>query len=134
MSLRDQIIQADDRPVELVDVPEWGVKLEIRGLMSGERTALLKAAAGPDGQTQLADILSQLVVLCAYEPDTGERVFAPEDVAILERKSGAVVEQVAQVAARLSGLTPEADDAGKGSSIPTTTSGSASTSPSSSAE
>ncbi len=52
-------------------------------------------------------IRAKLVALCVIHPETGERLFAPEDVDVLGRLSGAALARVFGVAARLGGLTDE---------------------------
>lgn len=39
MSIRDEILAKKILPIETVDVPEWDMKVKVRGLMGFERDA-----------------------------------------------------------------------------------------------
>ena len=78
MALRDAILSSDDRGREIVDVPEWGVKLEIREPNVGQRAALIE---GYQSNTGLAWVYSSMLVATAYDPETGERVFTEDATA-----------------------------------------------------
>jgi hypothetical protein len=63
---------------------------------------------------------ASVVIATAFDPSTGERLFTSDDLAALNSKSAKAVMSVAEVGARLSGLTDEEEvEAGKDSpSIP----------------
>lgn len=117
------IMAAQDIPYEDVSVPEWGgVKLRIRGLDGRERDryeakmATFRASMG--SEEMRLDLLDNrnaaLLALCLFDPETDERV--PISADMLGRKSGTVVQRLARIALRLSGLSAEAsEDAGKDS-------------------
>jgi len=108
MSLREQILEARDIQEELVEVPEWGVKILVRGLTGRQRAQLLQNAIDVAGRVDLARVLPELVIYCVYDPETKEQVFKPADRDMLLEKSGTVLERIATTAMRLSGLTQEA--------------------------
>jgi predicted transcriptional regulator len=54
-----------------------------------------------------------LVILCSYNPETGSRVFQPNQRELVLNRSAAAVEQIATVAMNLSGLGAEAVEAAK---------------------
>jgi len=112
MSLRDDILVADDRPFEDVYVPQWNRTVRIRGLTAADSERFAKKV-GPDGDK---DVLytTELVVRCAEDPETGARLFRPEDTDALAEKSGAAMGRLFSVAQRLSGLG-DLDDAKKDS-------------------
>jgi hypothetical protein len=118
VSLRDQILAADDITSESVEIPEWKVTVEVRGMTGGDRAALMDEALDPEtGNVDLQKIYPDAVILTAYDPTTSERVFGPEDRADLMAKSGVAIDRLASVAMRLSGFDGDAvDKAGKGSS------------------
>lgn len=126
-TLAQQILDADDTETVPFDVPEWNVKLELRSPSGEERSALQRSFVDMDatmaaGAVQLRDLkvmYPALIVACAYDPDTGERVFEGFDAdtfAALNRKNGAVLERIAQRCLDLVGLTAEAVDEKKGGS------------------
>lgn len=120
MSLKEQIQQADDRGSETVEVPEWGVTLELRSPSVAERSALIAAMARMDGEQPTADDFTRsyvlLVIATAHDPETGERVFDDDDAGWLSEKSGAVLNGVWEAAQRVAGLDLKAVEAGKGDS------------------
>jgi hypothetical protein len=117
VSLRDQIFATQDIPSETVEINEWGITLEVRGMTGADRTVLLEKAVDGTGQLNLSQIYPEAVIACSYDPETGERVFGAEDRENLLAKSATAIDKIALAALRLSGFTAEASDAaGKGSS------------------
>lgn len=117
MSLRDKILASSDIQSELVDIPEWGVTVEVRGLTASARAALMQSAADDGGRVNLASVYPTMVIGCTYDPDTGDKVFTDGDFAALGEKSGLAVERIASAAMSLSGMTSaSADELGNVSS------------------
>ncbi len=116
MSLKDQILAADDTTSEKVEVSEWGVTVEVRTMSGAARATILQSAVEDDGKVDLQKVYPDIIIGCTFDPETGERVFSPSDREILMQKSGAALDKVATVAMRLSGFTADAvDKAGKDS-------------------
>jgi hypothetical protein len=116
VSIRDQILAVQDIPTQLVEVPEWGVKIEVRGMTGAERTRIMDKATAA-GEMNLQMIYPEIVIATSFDPLTGEQVFVPEDRDILLSKSATALDRVAMVGMRLSGFTKEsADELGKDSS------------------
>ena len=129
--LRDQILEADDLPSELVEVPEWKVTVEVRGMTGTDRDAYeAKAVAlkrgGTDIELRLADFRSKLLVKCLFDPESGERVFADNEAQKLGAKSGQVIERLFEVAGRLSGMADSSVEAARGNSVTARSGGSTS--------
>lgn len=122
-SLADQILEANDVETKLYNVPEWGVKLELRSPTGEERGALVSsfldleqsAATGSPQMRDLKTMYPSLVIACAYDPETGERVFehTPGTIAALNGKNGAVLERVAMACMPLAGLSADEVEEGK---------------------
>lgn len=139
-TLAQQILDADDVETLLFDVPEWGVKLELRSPTGEERQALVTTfidldasqATGAVKMNDLKRMYPALVIACAYDPDTGERLFEMDDgtVAALNRKNGAVLERVALACMPLAGLGEDAVEAAKDGSSTSPTGDSRTSSPS----
>ena len=106
MSLKDTILSADDLGETIVDVPEWDVKLLIRGMDGLTRSKVQKIATSNDPYAN-ADIL----ILVARDPDSGDLVFDKADREALAGKSGAAVEHVVIEAIRLSGTSMDEAEA-----------------------
>ena len=103
---RDDILKADDRPIETVPVPEWGGEVLVRG-MSGEGRnefeASMAVMRGGKLVPEVSNTLAKLVARCIVGED-GEPLFTQSDVYALGKKSAAALERVGEVAARLSGI------------------------------
>jgi len=110
VSLRDQILASSDIQSALVDIPEWDVTVEVRGMTAAARASLLQRAAVNGGGVDLTAMYPSLVIGCTFDPDTGERVFSEADFAAIGDKSGAAVERIAAEAMRLSGISEDARD------------------------
>ena len=114
MSIRDQILAKQDIPTEMVDVPEWGVKVEVRGMTGAERTRIMDKATQNAGDVNLQFVYPEIVIATAFDPESGEQVFKPNDRDALLAKSATALDRIAAVGMRLSGFTAEsADDLGK---------------------
>ena len=117
MSIRDQILAKQDIPSEMVDVPEWGVKVEVRGMTGAERTRIMDKATQTAGDVNLQFVYPEIVIATAFDPESGEQVFKPNDRDALLAKSATALDRIAAVGMRLSGFTAEsADNLGKDSS------------------
>lgn len=116
-SLRESILAFDDIESETVEVPQWGgIKVEVRGMSGKERAGLMKRAM-VDGELDFERLYPLLIVATVFDPESGDKVFSEKDLNALNEKSGAALEHVGKVAARLSGMNQEAaDDMGKPSS------------------
>ncbi len=116
MSLRDQILSSNDIPKELVKVKEWNVSIEVRGMTGAERTRILDLAQG-DGGMNLQMVYPEIVISTAFDAETGEKIFSPEDRTALLSKSANALDALATVGMRLSGFLAETqNDLGKDSS------------------
>lgn len=103
---RDAILNADDIPQELVNVPEWGGDVYVRGLTARELDKYQMSMLQQRGKSQVANldnIRAKLVVRTTFD-ETGARIFTDDDAAALSAKSGAAVGRLFDVAQRLSGL------------------------------
>lgn len=111
--LRQTILEAKDIESEQVEVPEWGVTVEVRGMSAKERSKLLRASTGKDGNVDFQKWFPLLVIATTYDPDTGEQVFELADRDALNEKSGNAISLIAEVASRLSGLGDQNVEAAK---------------------
>jgi hypothetical protein len=109
-SLRERILATQDITSELVEVPEWGVTVQVRSMTARERSQAIKAWSGDDDRVDLEQLYPVLLVQTVFDPETGERVFQPEDVDTLNTKNSAALERLAVVAVRLSGMDQKAVD------------------------
>ena len=117
VSLRDQIMKAKDISGELMEIKEWGVKVEIRTMTARQRARVMENAIDPiTGKSSISIIYPEIAIACVFDPESGEPVFTNDDKDALLEKSGAVLEKIASKAMTVSGLTEEASASlGKGS-------------------
>ena len=108
MSIREKILEASDIKSETVFVPAWDVTVEVRGMTGRQRGAFLQEVLDKNGKMDFQKMYPLLLIQSVFDPETGAPVFMMGDLDALAGKSGAALEQVAQVAQRLSGLNPEA--------------------------
>ena len=126
MSLRETILAANDIESEIVDIPAWGVQVEVRSMDGRSRAKMLASAAGENGEVNLENLYPEMVILCSFDPETGERIFEPSDTDALLAKSAGPLEQVALAAMRVSGMTKDALDVEGKDSLSTESTGSTS--------
>lgn len=105
MDLRNRILAAADLTTEAVEIPEWGVTVEVKTMTGGERARIMQMAAEAGGKIDFEKVYPDIVIGCTYDPETGERVFDWNDREALMLKSGAAIDRIAQVGMRLSGFT-----------------------------
>lgn len=115
-NLSAKIFAASDIESELVEVAQWDVTLLVKSITAKDRAVMISGSVENNGEFRLEEILPDLVIASCYDPETGEKVFQSQDRDALMAKSAAPIEQLAQVAMRLSGMDAEAVDvSGKGS-------------------
>lgn len=105
------ILGADDRRIEVVDVPEWGGRVYVRSMMGDERDAFDAAGVNESGDgdrdAYLANYRARLVSATCCD-ETGKLLFTPHQVAAVGRKNSAALNRVVRAAQRLNGMTREA--------------------------
>jgi len=107
---KEQILSADDLPEEVVDVPEWGGKVLIRGMTGAERDAFeesIMVGRGPNREVNLRNFRAKLVARSIVDPVTKERMFSDSEIAELGKKSARALQRVFEAALRLNGMTAE---------------------------
>ncbi len=98
--------KVDDTQIEVVEVPEWGGKVHVKGLGGTERDAYVKSNLTGKGKNTTSDIsnmTAKLVARCMID-EKGERMFNNNEVAELGQKNAAALTRIYRVAVRLSGL------------------------------
>ena len=108
MLTRDEILARSDMPTEEVEVPEWGGTVMVYSLTGAERDAFEQACSDQRSgrKVRIQGLKALLVILCARD-EAGNRLFTDEDRDTLNSKSGAALDRIYQVAARLNHLLAE---------------------------
>ena len=114
MSIRDKIRKAQDRASEIVEVPEWGVTVEVRSMTGTQRSQIVNALTG-DEDNKMEALWGGMLVSCVYDPETGEAVFKEDDAEwLLNEKSSTVLDRLSNVCLQVAGIVEGAvDEAGK---------------------
>ncbi len=120
MNLRDKILQCADVEEELVHVPEWDCSILVRGMTGDKRSKLIQEcvkvnAKTKQSKTDLEKMFPIMIIECAFDPDTKERIFSDEDRGALSKKSAKALDRVFKVASALSGMEDEIEDQEKNS-------------------
>lgn len=110
---REQIIQAPDLKTVEVEVPEWGGSVLMREMNGEERIQFEDAykrlmADSERSDSDKAIQTMALLVSTMIVDDAGEHVFAPDDAALLAKKSSGVLVRLTAAAKKLSSIS-EAD-------------------------
>jgi len=106
---RQEILDALDTQTEVVDVPEWGGAVTVKGLSGTERDAFEAdntLRKGKNIEINLRNIRARLVQLSTIDPD-GKRLFTFADLDALGAKSAKALDRVFAVAMKLSGLSQD---------------------------
>ncbi len=126
---RDDILNAEDRVRELVEVPEWGGSVYVRSMEGIERDryemGLTRLGRNEKGGLEVEglnadNIRARLCAMTIVDEDW-TNLFTERDVLVLGHKSAAALDRCFSVAQRLSHLTDEdveklMDELGKGPS------------------
>jgi len=110
MLTKEQILSADDRKSEVVEVPEWGGSVRVSVMSAKARDmydASLIKIIGKKVEQDITNARAKLLAACIVD-DHGKTLFSSADVEALGEKSTIALERVAKVAARINGLTEEA--------------------------
>ena len=108
MSLKDQILHADDIQTEQVFVPEWDVTGELWSLDVESFTEIGRVSTA-SGSTNMREIYLSMLVAGVYDPETGQPVFTEADKPALAGKSMQVAERLVGHLNRLSGMGEKGD-------------------------
>lgn len=114
---KEQILAASDLLSETVYCPEWGGGVVIRSMTGTQRDAYEQSLMTRDDKGAfVVDTENMKVKLIVYTAvnESGEPLFTADELAAIAGKNAAVIERLATVASRLSGLGNQAlDEAAK---------------------
>ena len=106
---KDQILQADDRDTQEVEVPEWGGAVLISAMSAAERDAFEASMVDNKGKgdaKRLQNFRARFVASCIVNED-GDRLFSNKDIVDLGKKSSAPVSRLFDLCRKLNGMTDE---------------------------
>lgn len=103
------VLDAEDFEYSVVDCPEWGGQVRVRGLSAGQQSRITQRVT--DKETE--DVM---VLTCIYGcvDEEGMPIFTLKDKDALRKKNGKVIKRIFEEIVRLSGT--DAEEAKKNSS------------------
>ena len=108
MSLtKEQILAANDRPTEAVEVPEWGGTVYVRVMSGAERDAYEQSwleKKGDNFEVNRNNLHAKLCVQTIVDSE-GNRIFDDSEADTLGSKSAAALDRIFEVASRLNRLS-----------------------------
>jgi hypothetical protein len=109
--IRKAIMSAEDIPTQIVEVPEWGLAVRVKGLTGKQVDAWqgsLFKVKGDDVEMKMTNARAKLVAMCIVD-ENGKRVFNDgADVFDLGDKASKAINRIYEVARELSGISKEA--------------------------
>lgn len=110
---RDDILHAKDFETELVEVPEWGGAVRVRGLTGSARdqyeSSMIRYGTNERGvpivEGMNSDNVRARLVALSIVDENDRPMFSERDVNDLGERSASALERVFRVAQRLSGLS-----------------------------
>lgn len=103
---RLEILEREDITTVDVEVPEWGGTVRVKAMTGAQRDRLEKSTSGSNGKINKDGFFARIVAWCVVD-EAGERVFAEADIVELGKKSSAALMRCAQVAQKLSAVSPD---------------------------
>lgn len=99
---KSAIMAANDLPSKIVEVPQWGGSVKVRGMTAGERDRFEDMI-----RTQgMAALRATMAGMCIIDED-GKRLFTDIEINKLAGKSAEALDIIVEAASLLSGLTEE---------------------------
>lgn len=122
-SMRDRIAARRPYSSQLVRVEAWEETVEVRSLPLGLRNDMMMRVMDPETKEPNVELLfPELIIRASHDPETGERIFADDDLALINGLDAGAADEVAKVAMGLSGMGEKQKDAEAGKSSETATS------------
>lgn len=89
---REQVLNAEDRQVQSVDIPEWGGAVLVKSLSAGQVEYAQQKMAGKGMKNATA-----ILIAMACVDEEGKRLFHESDLDALSEKSIAACQRILQV-------------------------------------
>jgi hypothetical protein len=110
-SIRDRIASVRPYKSEIVNVPEWdGVDIEVRSVTLGERQEIMAEIMDEEGNAPVARIMTQFIIACSFDPETGEKVFSHDDEEFVNSRNAGPADKIGTAAMKLSGMGKQVEE------------------------
>ena len=103
---KKDILKAQDLKTEIVDVPEWGGKVKVRGLSASDRDCFENEMFEQSQSPGMKIVRASLCARCIVDEED-KRLFTDQDIKQLGTKSAVALNRVFKTAQKLSGLREE---------------------------
>jgi len=110
--IRNKILKAGSQ-TEVVDVPQWDVKIEMRALTVKQQYTILDRVRKPDGEIDGMALAIETILACSYEPGTEVLVFDPADKDTLMDADAGAFQVVLAAANRAAGFESDQEVEGR---------------------
>lgn len=110
MNLREKILNTEDIKEQVVEIPEWGVKVLVRGLDGAQRAKVMQNATDARGNINFTKIYPDIIIASCYDPETKEKIFEDTDRDLIMKKSSVAIDRIVNVAMAISGLSKQAEE------------------------
>ena len=103
--MRDLILNAQDRQLKPVEVPEWGVTVYLRQLSVGDRLALFDVLSDEQNANKILYVYAIIFTVC---DSSGQRIFTVEDYESIVQKNADVILRLGKECATFNRLLADA--------------------------
>jgi len=104
-NLKEKIGQVKDLKSELVNIEQWdNIDILMKSMTGRQRNEFMSTAYDKDGKPITEKLYPELLKRTAYDPESDELIFSDGDEELILSKNASVLEKLAIVAFRLSGL------------------------------
>lgn len=105
--LREKFLNAKPTKSEILEYPEIGLKVKVRGLSYQARTTLLKDAMISDTQLDMVKMVPRAIIATFTDPLNDQPIFTEADNDVILSLDDSVIEKARAVIWRVLGLSPE---------------------------
>lgn len=112
MNIRDQILGAASLPTETTKVAEWNdAVVVVRGMTGAQRADIAEAINSNAASATKKSLDSQVkAIICCVVDDKGTPIFTEADKEFLVNQPAQLIDRLAEIAFRLSGLEKKAKE------------------------
>lgn len=112
LSVRERILARRPFKSETVTLEDDTV-VEVRSMTLGERQDMFEEITDKDGVFHAQQMSPQMALRCAYDPETGERVFSDDDIDNIRNVDAGYIQPIIDKANVLSGNKKEGTEAAR---------------------
>lgn len=106
---KNEILNKDDRPTRVVEVPEWGGSIRLKPMTGRERDEFEAEISkkSKDGKIDIRGLRAFLICLTAVDEE-GNLLFTREEADVLNQKSASVLTKLFEIVQEMNGIGEKA--------------------------